>query len=238
MTVLLVLFTLIGFLTVDYFVQKKKKKMLMAEFLQPVQALASQQRHLSEDIQLAHNHAWLRQERDSSVTVGVNDLLSSLLGEVEHIQLPIPGARVDSDSPSFALCDGERQLRFTSPVAGRIVAVNRDLLKTPSLAKSDPYIHGWLFRLLPEEKEPAQWNVLRGEKAITWLKEQTELIKEFLNRHSVQLQFATLQDGGMPIDGVLKGFDADVWREFEREFGTLHRASTTASEKEMKHEYA
>lgn len=218
MSVLLVLLTLIGFLTADYFIQRKKRKAFVSQALKPAQTLALSQWHLSDDILLAPNHTWLRREQDNSITVGVDDFLMSLIGAVERIQLPIEGAMVNTQSPTFALRDKERTLRFASPIEGQIVSVNNELLHSPALTKSNPYTAGWLFTLIPTDEGRSLSEFLSGERAIEWLKKQNELMKEFIHAHSPQLQFATMQDGGVPVDGVLKGFDAIVWKEFEQQF--------------------
>jgi glycine cleavage system H protein len=218
MTVLLVLITLIAFLTVDYVLQRKKRKAFVSEVLLPVQTLAPSHWHITDDLVLAPNHTWLRREADNSITLGVDNLLMTLTGTVERIQLPIEGAIVSPQSPTVALHDKERSLRIASPIDGRIVAVNNELLHTPALAKSHPYTTGWLFKLMPSDNVESLRGFFSGEKAIEWLRKQSEHAKEFINQYSPQLQFATMQDGGMPVDGVLKGFDANVWRAFESKF--------------------
>jgi glycine cleavage system H protein len=229
MTVLLVLFTLIAFLVADYIIQRKKRQIFVSEALRPALTLSPQQWHLSNDIALAPNHTWLRRERDNSVTVGIDNFVISLTGAVERIQLPIEGALVNPQSPTFALRDKERTLRFASPIEGQIVSVNNELLHSPSLAKSNPYTAGWLFKLIPSDEAKSLTEFVRGEKAIEWLKKQNEVVKEFLNLHSPQLQFATMQDGGVPVDGVLKGFDAKVWKEFEQKFVPMQPLSESAN---------
>jgi glycine cleavage system H protein len=218
MTVLLVLFTLIAFLTADYFIQRKKRRAFVREMLRPAQTLAPSQWHLSDDILLAPNHTWLRREKDNSITVGIDNFLMSLTGVVDRIQLPIEGAMVNLQSPTFVLRDKGRTLRFASPIEGQVVSVNNELLHSPALTKSNPYTAGWLFTLIPNDEAKSLTGFFSGERAIEWLKKQNELVKEFINIHAPQLQFATMQDGGVPVDGVLKGFDAKVWKEFEQKF--------------------
>ncbi len=229
MTVLLVLFTLIAFLTADYIIQRKKRKAFVSEVLRPAQTLAPSQWHLSDDIALAPNHTWLRRERDNSVTVGIDNFVMSLTGAVERIQLPIEGATVNPQSPTFALRDEERTLRFSSPIEGQVVSVNHELLHSPALAKSNPYTTGWLFKVIPSDEGKPLTGFFRGEKAIEWLKKQNELVKEFISIHTPQLQFATMQDGGVPVDGVLKKFDANVWREFEQKFVPVQPTNGSAN---------
>lgn len=218
MTVLLVLITLIALLTADYILQRKKRTALVGEVLRPLQTLTPAQWHLADDLVLAPNHTWLRREADNTVTLGVDHFLMTLTGTVERIQLPIEGAVVNPQSPTVALRAKERSLRIASPIEGKIVAVNNELLDKPALAKSRPYTTGWLFKLMPSGNTEPLTGFFSGEKAIEWLRKQSERAKEFINQYSPQLQFATMQDGGMPVDGVLKGFDAKVWRAFESEF--------------------
>ena len=54
-----------------------------------------------------------------------------------------------------------------------------------------------------------------------WLRKQTELAKEFLTVRTPQAAFVTMQDGGVPVDGLLKNYDTHVWEEFQQSFVTL-----------------
>jgi glycine cleavage system H lipoate-binding protein len=141
-----------------------------------------------------------------------------MLGAVESVVLPEVGAAVTPVVMNIALCNRERALQFAAPVTGEVVEVNRKLLRNPGLAHRDPYGAGWLMKVKADRDKGMAARFTTGAGALQWLKEQTVLAKEFLGGVMTQPQFATLQDGGAPAEGILKECDASVWKEFERRF--------------------
>lgn len=225
MTVLLVLFTLLSFLLADFIIQRRKQKHGSIAAIRAAQLGTPGQWHLSGDLALAPNHLWMRREKDESITVGIDNFLLGLTGTVESIGLPAEGEIVGRGEPSIQLKERNKTLRLDSPIEGQVIGRNEQLTRTPALAHSNPYTAGWLFRILPASDAKPMTSFLRGDSAIEWLKKQNELVKEFLVASTPKLEFASMQDGGAPVDGVLKGFNQDVWSEFERRF--IPRPSTS-----------
>src|SRR5664279_2253414 len=115
------------------------------------------------------------------------------------------------------LRDGSKVLTLAAPVKGKVVAVNRQVLANPGLARSDPYGTGWLLKIQPERSLSGK-NLLSGNKGIEWLRGQFGLAKEFFAARMPQVEFATMQDGGIPVEGMLKNCNEKTWEEFQKEF--------------------
>jgi glycine cleavage system H protein len=210
MTVLLVLSTLIIFLAVDHFVQKARAARAAAA-LQP-RSIA-----LPEGICLATNHTWIKEQKGVA-TIGFDEFIGGMLGVVESIVLPEAGNRITTQNASISLRHRDRTLHMAAPVEGKIMEVNTSVLQNPALARTDPYGKGWLLKIRTDANAAGRPRLVFGMAARQWLKEQTDLAKEFLAGQVAAPQLATLQDGGTPADGVLQQCDARVWREFERRF--------------------
>ncbi|MBX2991220.1 MAG: hypothetical protein KF749_08630 [Bacteroidetes bacterium] len=231
MTVLLVLLTLIAFLAADYIVQRRKQKALSTAALRSTPLFPASHWNLSDDLVLAPNHLWMRRERDNSITVGIDNFLFGLTGKVERIELPREGQIVGRGERPIVLREKNKSLALDMPFEGQISAINHSALQSPSMASQNPYTTGWLFKLIPADGARSLTSFLSGERAIEWLKKQNDLVKEFLVARVPQLEFAAMQDGGVPAAGVLKEFDERVWEEFESTF------LTTESETPLNGEY-
>jgi len=166
--------------------------------------------------ELAVNHTWVSRKRDGSAVVGLDEFLGRLVGTVEKIILPGAGAKMVSPAVGITLRDGNRQISLALPVQGKIVEVNHAVLKNPGLATTDPYGRGWLVRIDPRSKESIAMKFVDTERASEWLKGQVALAKEFLSARMPEP--ALMQDGGLPVHGLLKSFDAPVWQEFQKSF--------------------
>jgi glycine cleavage system H protein len=217
MTVLLVLVTLIMFLIADHFVQKSRER---AAQLAVRPGYAPQEFLLPPNVALATNHTWMKNESKGITTVGLDEFLGRLVGAVEDIILPQVGASLSPATATISLKEGRNSLALAAPVSGRVVAINENVLRNPGLARTDPYGTGWLMKVQPDRHDEKQ-HVFSGSQAMEWLRKQTELAKEFLTVRMPQAGFVTMQDGGVPVDGLLKNYDTRVWEEFQQSFVTL-----------------
>lgn len=213
MTVFFVLTTLVIFLGIDYILQRRKEK---AAALAGNALLSPDNIRLPEGLALATNHTWSRVMPDGTRRIGFDELIARLVGTVERIEVPRSGATVMLRGDGVRLRDRNRILRLSSPVAGQVVEVNADVLSDPALPSKDPYGMGWLFAVRPSANTAD--SAMTGEAALRWLRRQVQLAGEFLTMKSPTLSTVTMHDGGVPVHGILKRFDAAVWEEFQDRF--------------------
>ena len=217
MTVILILCTMLLFLAADYFIQRSPRQAGSRVASVPISA-----GHTAlPPIGIAINHTWVSRGQDGVATVGIDHFLGGLLGVVQSIALPREGECVSSVAEDIVLSEGEKSLSLGTPVSGRVVAVNADVIRDPGLVRKDPYGDGWLFRVDTNFRELQTPPVFEGAFAVQWIKKQSELVRDFLASRGPGLQPATLQDGGLPVEGILKKYDGAVWKEFHRAFTSL-----------------
>ena len=107
---------------------------------------------------------------------------------------------------------GGRNVRVAAPVAGRILSVNPDVRREPTLAKSENYGSGWLFAIEPANQE---WKKLPfGDRARSWLRAEGERLELF---YETQLGLAAA-DGGALMASPLTSLTEDGWRRLTGEF--------------------
>jgi len=222
MTVLLVLFTLIVFLATDYFVQKTRSSAARARGeARTRQLLLLPSLHFPDDASLTVNHTWARRDRDGTTTLGLDEFLCRLVGTVESIVLPEVGTLVTPATIDIALRQGNKTLELSSPLPGRVVKINPDIVKNPSIVCTDPYGKGWLMTVKPDDEDDTLFKKFVVEKPAEWLAQQTERAKEFFHEHLAQGQLALMQDGGIPAQSLLQECDAEVWTAFKDSFVAL-----------------
>ena len=229
MTVLLVLFTLILFLVFDHAVQKYRTRSVLSSREEKAgeRVLVQRPIYVPNDVSLATNHTWMKQNQDETITIGFDELLSRLVGAIEKVSLPQVGEAVVPAVADIAVGVRGRTLRLALPLSGSVVDVNPDVLKNPSLLLSDPYGKGWLMRVKAraDDVEKSRQFVVRWP--IEWLSEQVALVRDFIVMNSQQGQAVMLQEGGLLAEGVLQQFDESVWKDFSRTFVGLHRTKDT-----------
>jgi glycine cleavage system H protein len=162
-------------------------------------------------LQYAPGHTWLKEE-GNALKVGLDDLAQRILPWTVAVALPSPGQVVKEGEPVATLSCGGRDVRVAAPVSGRILAVNPDVMREPTLAKSENYGGGWLFAIAPEGQG---WRKLPfGEKARSWLRAEGERLEIF---YETQLGIAAA-DGGELIGSPDTLLTDSQWKALEHSF--------------------
>jgi bidirectional [NiFe] hydrogenase diaphorase subunit len=123
-------------------------------------------------------HLWLK-PMDSWIKVGLDSLSSSLALVADSLWLPLEGESIKEGERIATLIQGDKEVTFLSPLTGRILAVNREVLDSPSLVGRDPYHRGWLLLIQPEEKEKI-WEFYSGERAREWFTKKAQEMEQLL----------------------------------------------------------
>jgi glycine cleavage system H protein len=159
----------------------------------------------------APGHTWMKAE-GKSLKVGIDDLAQSILPWTVAAELPRVGQVVTEGEPVATLSCGDRHVRIAAPASGRIVSVNQDVLREPTLAKSENYGNGWLFAVEPEGQA---WKTLpAGEAARSWLRAEGDRLSAFFE---TQLGMAAA-DGGELIDSPDVLLTDAQWKALSRSF--------------------
>ncbi|WP_067782448.1 glycine cleavage system protein GcvH [Actinomyces vulturis] len=98
----------------------------------------------------SEEHEWLT--TDERARVGVSAVAADALGEVVFVELPEPGSEVSAGEPCGELESTKSVSDLYSPVSGKVVDINDDVVDDPSLVNSDPYGAGWLFTVDVSER--------------------------------------------------------------------------------------
>lgn len=103
--------------------------------------------NIPSDLRFAESHEWLRADG----TVGITDHAQNELSDVVFVELPKIGRVVKAKEAVAVVESVKAASDIYSPVAGEIVAVNKELEGNPALVNSDPYGAGWIFQVKPSE---------------------------------------------------------------------------------------
>lgn len=98
------------------------------------------------ELQYTKDHEWARVE-GSVVTVGVTSFAVEQLGDVTLVELPGEGREVVAGKP-FGVVESVKSVSdLFSPITGKVLSVNTDLVDHPELVNEDPYGKGWMVRI-------------------------------------------------------------------------------------------
>ena len=106
--------------------------------------------NVPDDLRYTSDHEWVRLEGDR-VRIGITDYAQDALGDVVFVQLPEPGAKVESGG-SFSEVESTKSVSdIYAPVAGTVVEVNAELADAPQRLNEDPYGEGWICLIEPSD---------------------------------------------------------------------------------------
>jgi glycine cleavage system H protein len=109
--------------------------------------------NVPDDLRYTPDHEWARLE-SGQLRIGITDYAQDALGDVVFVQLPAPGATVQSGD-SFAEVESTKSVSDVyAPVAGTVVEVNAELADAPQRLNEDPYGEGWLCIIQPDDPNP------------------------------------------------------------------------------------
>jgi hypothetical protein len=129
-------------------------------------------------------HTWARPETDGTVTIGLDDLGSRLLGKPDAIELPQAGAHLEANGTAFRVRKGDADVRVLSPVDGEVVAAGG-----PD--------SGWYLKVRPAAAgEAAFRHLLRGAEIKPWLLREMDRLQKAL---SPSTGAYTMADGGVLV---------------------------------------
>jgi len=147
MTVILVLFTFVTFLVIDYFLSRKRVP-VFAEQHRPVRREADQPRlvpnmvngfQVPENVRFHPGHTWALSESPNLVRVGIDDFASKLIGKVEAVSLPQRGQWIRQGQKILSFKRNGVAVDMISPIEGSVSDVNDAVTANPEVASKDPY---------------------------------------------------------------------------------------------------
>jgi len=129
-----------------------------------------------EDLYYHRDHMWVKVEGDN-VKVGYNDWAQEAAGKLVNLNTRKVGRSVKASKTLGTVESGKWVGPLKSPVAGEILEVNQEVLKTPSQINDDPYGAGWVAIIAPSDMDADMAELIPGSDQDTlkaWLDEEKE----------------------------------------------------------------
>lgn len=200
--------------------RKKKEPALVAEKASGF--ITANMLRIPQGVFFSKFHTWAHMEINGEATVGLDDLLIHLTGEVRLITYKNPGEQIKKGELLAKIKHNGNSLNVLSPVSGEITSTNSSLNENPGLIKADPYQKGWIYSLKPSNWKTETNAYYLAEDATSWAIMELERFKDFLavsaTKTEQQPLGVVMQDGGELIEKPLEGMPKEVWDDFQKTF--------------------
>jgi len=204
--VVLMLALMVPVLAVAYAVKAAKALGLLVEGYRDAGGLK-----FRKGLLYASGHTWVSAE-GGRLKVGIDDLAQRILPWTVGVKLARPGETVAEGETVARISCGDREACVASPVAGKVVQVNAEVLAEPTRIKSESYGRGWLVAIEPTTRG---WKSLPGgEAAQGWLASEGERLSRF---YEEQLGYAAA-DGGELIGPPPALLSETQWKALVKAF--------------------
>ena len=95
------------------------------------------------DLRYHKEHEWVRVQGNRA-TLGISHFAQDALGDIVFIEMPKVGATVKAGQEIGEVESTKTTSTIYTPVSGKIVQINDELIKHPELVNTDPYGKGWM----------------------------------------------------------------------------------------------
>jgi glycine cleavage system H protein len=141
-------------------------------------------------------HTWARPEADGTVTVGIDELGSRLLGKPDAVELPEAGTRLQVNGTAFRIRKRNADVRLLSPVDGEVIETGG-----PEC--------GWYLKVKPIEGRFDLRHLLCGYEVKPWIMREMERLQLALSAEGAKVP--TLADGGTPVADISASYPEADW---------------------------
>jgi len=98
---------------------------------------------VKENLKYTKDHEWVSVEGNIA-TVGITDFAQSELGDIIFVELPSIDDNVDSGGTIGTIEAVKTVADVYTPVKGKIIEINENIVDQPELINSSPYNDGWI----------------------------------------------------------------------------------------------
>ena len=116
---------------------------------------------------------WIRQE-GNLFRLGLSDFAQQRNGDIAFANLTPAGTVLEVDDEIGSIETVKVNVSLPSPLKGKIVEVNSDLLESPEWINQDPYGRGWMVVVEPEDPNRPLTRVLDAQSYIDLARQQAE----------------------------------------------------------------
>ena len=100
---------------------------------------------LRDGLYYTKTHEWCRLE-DDVATVGITDYAAKVMTDIVYVEAPEVEDVVTQGEPCGTIESVKAAEDIYSPLSGRVVEVNSEVLDSPEVLNSSPY-ESWIFRV-------------------------------------------------------------------------------------------
>ncbi len=127
---------------------------------------------IPEDLNYTQKHLWVRTQ-DQLCTLGWTDYIQKNAGDVNYVELPPKGTATEIDDDFGTIETSKWVDRLYSPIKGRVMETNDEVVKNPELVNKAPFTQGWFIKVEMQSETDSQ-GLMSPAEYLEYIKECEE----------------------------------------------------------------
>jgi len=164
-------------------------------------------------------HNWVSVELNGLARVGLDDFAQKILGKMDDIVLPRKGKTVQKGDALFVVKRGTHELTIPSPLSGKVISVNSELLDHVEYVNMKPYELGWMCSIEPANLTGELQSLKIGADAVSWYQQEIDKFQKTLKKILEENKFAQKSKGE---NGKVAEINAQNWEAFSKSFISIN----------------
>ena len=123
---------------------------------------------------ISRGHCWASMQQDGTVNVGIDDFARKLIGKIDDFELPNLGMKIKKGQPLFSIKQGQKTIRFNSPVSGMVKKVNSFLKNEIEALNITPYDSNWICIIDADNIDNEIKDLKIGNAAVSFYQDDIE----------------------------------------------------------------
>ena len=116
-----------------------------------------------EDCKYSETHEWVKyNDKKKEATIGITDYAVKQLSDLVHIELPKQNDSLEQGAPFGEIESVKTVADLVSPLTGKVLEVNKELVSDLDTLKDEPFEGGWLLKI--KVGDPAEMEALMSRK--------------------------------------------------------------------------
>jgi len=112
-----------------------------------VELYVSESFEIPEDLMYSKDHLWIKLVKKKIAMIGITDYAQKKLRDIMYLELPNVNQKLKQGDTLCTIESVKVVSEVYSPVTGKIVEVNSNLIDKPELINDSPYEDGWIVKV-------------------------------------------------------------------------------------------
>jgi glycine cleavage system H protein len=128
---------------------------------------------------------------NGTALVGLDDLIRKIFENIDHVELPETGQKIEAGETLFSLTYGDFSLSIPSPLSGKVRSVNSEHAEHPEWLAIKPFELSWMCGIEPSNLAGELPDLKIGLDSVDWYQKEVDRYGELSGRF--------LQDGSQTV---------------------------------------